>query len=184
MTNESLKNNKTTESANTQPNDQSVHPGILPSGTKAPDFKLKTTADRSVSLSDFRGSRVVLAFYPADWSPVCGDQLALYNAILPEFRRHNAELIGISVDSAWCHVAYSKDRKLQFPLLADYEPKGGVAKTYGAYNSDAGFCERALFVIDENGVIQWSYISPVKVNPGADGILNALEKLDEKEQAA
>ncbi|MGZ6243795.1 MAG: redoxin domain-containing protein, partial [Candidatus Binataceae bacterium] len=117
---------------------------------------------------------------PADWSPVCGDQMSLYNEVLPEFRRFNAELMGISVDGAWCHNAFAKDRKLRFPLLADFEPKGAVARTYGAYRQQDGVCERALFVIDPEGTISWSYVSPIGVNPGADGILTALEALNSK----
>ena len=120
---------------------------------------------------------MVIAFYPADWSPVCSDQMALYNEILEEFGRFEAELLGISVDGAWCHAAFAKDRHLHFPLLADFEPKGAVAKKYGAYRKEDGFAERALFVIDRNGKIFWSYCSPVAVNPGADGILQALEDL-------
>jgi peroxiredoxin len=150
---------------------------ILAAGTKAPDFKLHSTPDQTVSLSEFKGRPVILAFYPADWSPVCGDQMALYNEILPEFRKHHAELIGISVDGVWCHAAFAHDRKLHFPLLADFEPKGAVARLYGAYRQE-GFSERALFVIDKDGVIRWSYCSPVGVNPGADGILEALEGLE------
>src|SRR5437870_10537940 len=149
----------------------------LQPGTLAPDFTLHSTPDQSVSLSEFRGRPVILAFYPADWSPVCGDQMALYNEILPEFGRFHAELIGISVDGVWCHAAFARDRKLHFPLLADFEPKGAVAKLYGAFRDGDGFSERALFVLDKNGTITWSYVSPVAVNPGADGILEALEKL-------
>ena len=149
----------------------------LPAGTKAPDFSLNSTPDQKVNLSDFRGSPVILAFYPADWSPVCGDQMTLYQAVLPEFQRFKAELLGISVDGAWRHVAFAKDRKLHFPLLADFEPKGEVARTYGVYVKDAGVSGRALFVLDESGVIRWSYLSPIGVNPGADGILTALEGL-------
>jgi peroxiredoxin len=148
---------------------------ILSAGTRAPDFALHATPDQLVSLSDFRGRTVVLVFYPADWSPVCGDQVALYNQILPEFRRLGADLIGISVDGVWCHTAFSKARNLHFPLLADFEPKGAVARAYGAYRSGEGVAERALFVIDGEGVIRWSYLSPIGVNPGADGILEALE---------
>jgi peroxiredoxin len=120
---------------------------------------------------------VVLAFYPADWSPVCGDQMALYNEIMPEFHRFNAEVLGISVDGVWCHAAFAHDRKLHFPLLADFEPKGAVARQYGAYRDADGTSERALFVIDKDGVIRWSYVSPIAVNPGADGLLDALEQL-------
>jgi peroxiredoxin len=154
---------------------ESVH--ILPAGTPAPDFALHTTPDQLVSLSDFRGRPVILAFYPADWSPVCGDQMALYNELLDEFARFDAELLGISVDGAWCHIAFAHERKLRFPLLSDFEPKGAVARLYGAYRGPDGTSERALFIIDAEGVICWSYCSPVGVNPGADGILRALEAL-------
>jgi peroxiredoxin len=150
---------------------------VLPAGTPAPEFSLHVTPDQSLALSELRGRPVILAFYPADWSPVCGDQMALYNEILPEFQKFNAELLGISVDGVWCHEAFSQNRHLHFPLLADFEPKGAVAQLYGAYRNHDGTTERALFVIDKNGVITWSYCSPVAVNPGADGILDALEKL-------
>jgi len=151
--------------------------GVLAPGAAAPDFTLRVTPDQYLSLRDLAGKPVIIAFYPADWSPVCGDQMTLYNQVLPEFRKHEAELLGISVDGAWCHEAYAKDRHLHFPLLADFEPKGDVAKRYGAYRTGEGVCERALFVIDRQGVIFWSYLSPIAVNPGADGILDALEKL-------
>ena len=146
-------------------------------GTPAPDFSLHATPDQTVSLREFRGRPVILAFYPADWSPVCGDQMQLYNELLGEFRRFDAELVGISVDGAWCHVAFAQDRHFHFSLLADFEPKGAVARSYGVYRADDGTSERALFVIDGDGVIRWSYVSPVGVNPGADGILLALESL-------
>lgn len=149
----------------------------LAAGVPAPDFTLHSAADQSVSLSEFRGQPVVLAFYPADWSPVCGDQMALYNEILPEFRRHDARLLGISVDGVWCHQAFSADRNLHFALLADFEPKGAVARNYGVYREADGITERALFVIDGDGVIRWSHVSPIGINPGADGILTALEGL-------
>ena len=150
---------------------------LLQPGTPAPDFTLHSTPDQAVSLSEFRGRPVILAFYPADWSPVCGDQMALYNQILPEFSEYDAELIGFSVDGVWCHAAFARDRNLHFPLLADFEPKGAVARRYGAYREHDGTTERALFVIDADGVIRWSYCSPVGVNPGADGILRALDAL-------
>jgi peroxiredoxin len=156
---------------------------ILTPKTPAPSFTLNATPDQKVSLSDFRGKPVVLAFYPADWSPVCGDQMALYNEILPEFHRHQATLIGISVDGTWCHAAFAANRKLHFPLLSDFEPKGAVARAYGAYRPVEGTTERALFVIDEQGLIHWSYLSPVGVNPGADGILEALESLSKRRVA-
>lgn len=150
---------------------------ILTAGTLAPDFTLPVTADQTLSLSELKGKPVILVFYPADWSPVCSDQIALYNEILPEFHKNNAALLGISVDGYWCHTAFAKQNHIHFPLLSDFEPKGAVAKKYGAYHEKEGFCERALFLIDKNGVIAWSYLSPVRENPGADGILEALEKL-------
>ena len=163
---------------------QSRTTGILKAGTSAPEFTLNTTPDQRVSLSDFRGQPVVLAFYPADWSPVCGDQMTLYNEILPEFRKHNAALLGISVDGVWCHGAFAQARRLHFPLLADFEPKGAVARTYGAYRKREGVAERALFVLDGEATIVWSYLSPIGVNPGADGILEALESLPAKSGTA
>jgi peroxiredoxin len=147
-------------------------------GTQAPDFTLHSTPDQRMSLHELRGQRVILAFYPADWSPVCGDQMALYNEVLAEFKKHHAALIGISVDGVWCHAAFANARKLHFPLLSDFEPKGEVARAYGVYRTPEGVSERALFVLDEDGVVRWSYVSPIAVNPGADGILDALESLD------
>src|SRR5580704_12624072 len=129
---------------------------ILAAGTVAPAFSLHVTPDQKLLLSELRGKPVILAFYPADWSPVCGDQMALYNEILPEFQKYGAELLGISVDGVWCHDEFAKDRHLHFPLLADFEPKGDVAKKYGAYRPADGHSERALFVIDKKGVIVWS----------------------------
>jgi peroxiredoxin len=151
--------------------------GILPARTVAPDFTLRVTPDQNLTLRELRGRPVILAFYPADWSPVCGDQMALYNEVLPEFQKHNAELVGLSVDGVWCHEAFAQNRHLHFPLASDFEPKGEVAKKYGAYRQGEGVCERALFVLDKNGMITWSYLSPIAVNPGADGILQALEDL-------
>src|SRR6267142_2589204 len=135
----------------------------LPAGAKAPDFSLHTTPDQSVGLHEFRGRRLILAFYPADWSPVCSDQMSLYEVVRPEFQRYGAELLGISVDGVWCHLAFAKDRKIHYPLLSDFEPKGEVSRAYGVYH--------------ESGTIRWSYVSPIGVNPGADGILNALEAM-------
>ena len=152
-----------------------VAAGPLPAGTPAPDFTLHSAPDQTVSLRDYRGQPVILAFYPADWSPVCGDQMALYNEVLSEFEGYGAKLFGISVDGAWCHAAFAGDRKLHFPLLADFEPKGAVARHYGVDRHADGLTERALFGIDGEGTIRWSYDSPIGVNPGADGVLRALD---------
>jgi peroxiredoxin len=149
----------------------------LAPGTVAPDFALPSTLNGRVGPTDFRGRPVTLVFYPADWSPVCTDQLALYQEVMPEFEKHGAELLGISVDGLWSHLAFARDRNLQFPLLADFEPKGEVSRAYGVYRAQDGTSERALFVLDPDGVVSWSYVSPTDVNPGADGILRALEDL-------
>jgi peroxiredoxin len=150
---------------------------ILTPGTTAPEFCLHVTPDQKLSLNELRGKPVILAFYPADWSPVCGDELSVFNEILPDLSKYGAELVAISVDGAWCHDAFAKHKHLHFPLLSDFEPKGKTARAYGAYREADGVCERALFVLDTNGVITWSYCSPVAVSPGADGILKALEAL-------
>ena len=157
---------------------------ILSPGIRAPDFSLRCKPDESLSLSELRGRSVILAFYPADWSPVCGDQMTLYNEVLEEFQAFQAELLGISVDGAWCHAAYARQNKLHFPLLADFEPKGAVARAYGVYNQKEGVCDRALFVIGPDGLVHWSYVSPVGINPGANGILSALEDLRTKNENA
>jgi peroxiredoxin len=157
------------------------HATPIQPGTEAPDFELPSTPDQKVSLSEFRGRPVILAFYPEDWSPVCSDQMGLYQAVLPEFQKLGAELVGISVDGIWSHLAFAKDRNLHFPLLSDFEPKGEVARTYQVYRAKEGTSERALFVIDSHGIVAWSHVSPVGVNPGADGILRALENLPKQE---
>lgn len=152
-------------------------PNILIPGIKAPSFTLNAHLDQKFSLNQYLGNPLIIAFYPADWSPVCGDQMALYNEVLPEFQKFAAKLIGISVDSIWSHLAFAQNRNLHFPLLSDFEPKGDVAKRYGVYREKEGICERALFLIDQKGIVAWSYLSPIDENPGADGILEALENL-------
>lgn len=151
--------------------------GILPAGTMAPDFTLESAPGERITLASLRGRPVILAFYPSDWSPVCGDQMALYNEVLPEFEHFGAQLVGVSVDGVWCHRAFAESQHFRFPLLADFEPKGAIARLYGVYRAKDGISERALFVIDAQGMIRWSYLSPIGVNPGADGILEALEAL-------
>jgi peroxiredoxin len=129
---------------------------LLAPGTAAPEFRLRVTPDQDLSLSELRGHRFILSFYPADWSPVCGDQITLYNQVRPEFQNCGAEILGISVDGAWCHQDYAKHNHIHFPLLADSHPKGAAAHKYGAYREQDEVCERALFVIDRKGVIFWS----------------------------
>ncbi len=130
-----------------------------------------------MTLSDLRGRPVILAFYPADWSPVCSDQMALYQAVLPLFEGYRASILGVSVDGVWCHRAFAKSRNLAFPLLADFEPKGVVSRRYGSYDPSSGESERNLFVLDPAGQVFWSHRSPLGVNPGADGILAALDAM-------
>jgi peroxiredoxin len=149
----------------------------LPAGTPAPDFNLSADSGEQVSLADFRGKPLVLVFYPADNSPVCSSQLALYNQALPLFQEQNARLVGISVDDPGSHQAFAEKLNLSFPLLADVAPLGAVARAYGVFDQQAGTSGRALFVIDAQGIIHWSYLSPSSVNPGANGILDALEEL-------
>ena len=149
---------------------------MLPIGIIAPEFELYSGPDQKISLAEMRGKKVILAFYPADWSPVCGSQMNLYNEMEEYFNRYDAQILGISVDSKWCHAAYGEQNGFYFPLLADFEPKGEVSRLYEAYDEKTGECRQALYVIDEDGVIIWNYLSPININPGADGILQALEK--------
>ena len=153
----------------------------LAAGTEAPDFRLPSGPEQELQLSDLRGQPVILAFYPADWSPVCSDQMVLYQELTPEFESYDAAVLGISVDGVWCHQAFARHRNIRFPLLSDFEPKGEVSRMYRAYREGEGFSERALFVLDPEGVIHWSYVSPPEVNPGADGILRALEDVATRE---
>lgn len=156
---------------------------VLPEGAVAPSFHLGSAPGQGASLESFRGKNLVIAFYPADWSPVCGDELALFNEALDLIRGQDAEMVAISVDGVWCHAAFRENRGLAFPLLSDFEPKGAVSRAYGAYNGVEGVSERALFVLDGRGVIRWSHLSPPGVNPGVDGILLALESLAAEEVA-
>jgi peroxiredoxin len=155
-----------------------VLPTPLSPGTPAPDFTLDSNTGQKISLSDFRGQPVILAFYPADNSPVCSSQLALYNEVLPLFKEHNAALLAVSTDSPTSHQTFAQNLSLSFPLLADNDPAGAVAQAFGVYDETNQICERALFVIDDTGKIHWSSVSPKGVNPGANGILDALESLD------
>jgi peroxiredoxin len=148
----------------------------LSPGTPAPEFTLLATPDQSLSLSEFDGP-VVLIFYPADWSPVCGDELAMFQAASKLFQARGAQLLGISVDGAWSHTAFRADHGIEFPLLADFQPKGATARAYDVYDEKDGICERALFVVDRDKNVAWSYVSPVGVSPGADGALSAVEAL-------
>lgn len=148
----------------------------LEPGERAPDFSLLTTPDQKITLSEL-DEPVVLIFYPADWSPVCGDELTMFEAASKFFHDRGAQLLGISVDGPWSHQAFRADHKIEFPLLSDAHPKGDVARAYGVYSEDEGVCQRALFVLDRDHKVAWSYVSPIGVNPGVDGALRAVEAL-------
>jgi peroxiredoxin len=152
-------------------------PVPLGTGLVAPAFVLETRPGQTVALADLRGRPVILAFYPGDWELVSTDQLRQYQEGLADFRALGAALLAISVDSPWSHVAFASECGLDYPLLADFEPKGAVASRYGTYNHRLGCCERALFIVDGSGVIRWSYVGSPGVNPGVDGILTTLEAL-------
>lgn len=152
-------------------------PKPLEPGVTAPEFVLPATTGSPISLRDLQGRPVVLAFYPADNSPVCSNQLALYSEAIHLFEQHDAQILGISADDLSSHREFSESLKLGFPLLADNDPAGFVARAYSVYNEKDGKNERALFVIDADGIIRWSFVVPRNVNPGADGILETLETL-------
>jgi peroxiredoxin len=144
-------------------------------GEPAPDFTLRDQDGEDVSLSDYRGRKVMLVFYPADFSPVCGDQLSIYQEVKPEIAEKGAELIGISVDSTWAHKAFQEKIGIDTTLLADFEPKGEVARAYGSYLDGAGIANRTLVLVDENGTVAWTYESPSPGEfPGANIVFDAL----------
>jgi peroxiredoxin len=150
-------------------------------GTVAPDFTLPRSPYAAVSLTDFRGRRVILVFYPADWEPVSQQQLTLYQVHLASFERLDAVLLGISTDHTWSHDAFARAAGIHYPLLADAHPKGAVSWAYGVYDEQAGASARALFVLDTRGVIHWSHTCPAAINPGVGGILMALEAMGGEE---
>jgi peroxiredoxin len=149
---------------------------MIQPGLPAPDFTLPDQDGNRVSLSDFRGRTVVLVFYPSDFSPVCTDQLSVYQEVLSELEERGAHLVGISVDGAFCHKAFQQHQGLTIPLLADFHPKGAVARAYDVWSEDFGVSGRALVMIDPSGLVQWSYLSPPLEIPGANLIFDALEQ--------
>ena len=149
---------------------------MIEAGTEAPDFTLPDADGKQVSLADFRGRTVVLVFYPSDFSPVCTDQLSVYQEILGEFESRGVQLLGISVDGAFCHRAFRDQLNLTIPLLADFHPKGEVAQAYGVWSEEYGVAGRALVMIGPDGAVRWSYMSPPLEVPGANLIFDALEQ--------
>jgi peroxiredoxin len=148
---------------------------VIAAGTRAPDFSLPDHDGNQVGLSDFAGRKLVLAFYPLDFSPVCTDQLSLYQEVLGEIEARGASLVGISVDSSYCHHAFRKLLNLTMPLLADFNPKGQISRAYGAWIEAVDHGNRSLVLIDEQGTVRWSHASPTPVEiPGANLIFDAL----------
>jgi peroxiredoxin len=147
---------------------------VIEVGAKAPDFSLPDQDGNQVSLADFAGRKLVLCFYPLDFSPVCTDQLSLYQEVLGEIESAGGTLVGISVDSSYSHRAFREKLNLEMPLLADFHPKGEVARAYGVYSDEYGSSGRALVLIDEDGVVRWAFESPPREVPGANLIFDAL----------
>jgi peroxiredoxin len=148
---------------------------VIEAGAKAPDFSLPDHDGNEVSLSDFAGRKLVLVFYPLDFSPVCTDQLSLYQEVLGEIESKGASLVGISVDSTYCHHAFRKQLNLTMPLLADFNPKGAICRAYGAWIDQVDHGNRSLVLIDEEGTVRWSYAAPTPLEiPGANLIFDAL----------
>jgi peroxiredoxin len=149
---------------------------MIEPGSPAPDFSLPDQDGNRVSLSDFSGQTVVLVFYPADFSPVCTDQLSVYQEVLPQLEEQGGKLVGVSVDGAFCHKAFQEHQGISIPLLSDFHPKGEVARAYGVLSEDHGVARRALVMVDPQGVVRWSYLSPPLEIPGANLIFDALEQ--------
>jgi peroxiredoxin len=149
---------------------------VIEPGAKAPDFTLPDQDGNKVSLADFSGQTVVLVFYPADFSPVCTDQLSVYQEVLPQFEERGAKLVGISVDGAFCHRAFRSHMNLDIPLLADFHPKGDIARAYGVWSEKHGVAGRALVLVSGEGIVEWSYLSPPLEVPGANLIFDALDQ--------
>jgi peroxiredoxin len=148
---------------------------MIAAGEPAPEFTLRNQDGEKVSLSDFRGKKVLLVFYPLDFSPICSDQLSIYQEVKPEIEAEGVTMVGISVDSGFAHKAFREKLGLDTTLLADFEPKGEVARAYGAYIEKIGHANRSLVLVDEGGAVEWVYESPTPLEiPGANVIFDAL----------
>jgi peroxiredoxin len=151
---------------------------VIEAGARAPDFTLPDQDGRPVSLADFHGRPVLLVFYPADFSPVCTDQLSVYQDALGEFERRGVQLLGISVDGVFCHKAFRGHLEVTIPLLADFHPKGEVARAYGLWSDKHGVSGRALVLIDPDGTVEWAHRSPALEYPGTDLIFQKLARFE------
>ena len=148
---------------------------MIEAGARAPDFTLSDQHANDVSLADFAGSKLVIAFYPGDFSPVCSDQLSVYQEVVGEIEARGASLVGISVDSVYCHRAFAEKLGTTIPLLADFHPKGEVCEAYGALIAERGHANRSLVLVDEQGTVAWSHAAPTPLEiPGANLIFDAL----------
>ena len=148
---------------------------MIEPGTPAPDFELPNHRGERVSLSDYRGRKLILAFYPNDFSPVCSDQLSLYQEVLGRINEQGAELVGVSTDGSWAHNAFRKHLGLEMTLLSDFHPKGEVSRAYGAYLEEWGTPNRSLVLIDADGIVRWVHAEPTPLSiPGANLIFDAL----------
>ena len=148
---------------------------MIAPGAPAPEFTLADQDGNELSLADLRGQTTVLVFYPLDFSPVCTDQLNVYQEVLEDLEREGVRLVGISVDSAFSHKAFRQHLRLDMPLLADFHPKGEVARRFGVYLDDRGHSQRALVMIDPDGIVAWSHVSPSPLEiPGPNLIFDAL----------
>lgn len=151
---------------------------VLTANTPAPDFSLPDGNGDPVKLSDYRGKNVVLAFYPADWSDICTNQLSIYQEHLEQIRSHNAEVLAISVDGRESHKAWAAQQGIGFPLLSDFWPHGAVAEQYGVFWSHVGISNRALFFIDADGVIRHTWVGEHPgMSPDLDIVFDALKQI-------
>jgi peroxiredoxin len=156
----------------------------LPPGVRAPELDVPAAPDgRRAWLANYRDAPLVLIFYPGDFTPVCTGELGLFNELLPDVEGLGASVLAISCDSVWSHCAYARELNLRVPLLSDFHPKGALSRRYEVYRDDVGTSERALFIVDGEGFIFWSEVSPIELSPGADGVLDALERLTGREAA-
>jgi peroxiredoxin len=152
---------------------------VIEPGSPAPEFSLPNHAGKKVSLADFRGRKVLLVFYPLDFSPVCTDQLSLYQEVLPQIEERGASVVGISVDSTWAHRAFREKLGITIPLLSDFEPKGAVTRSYGAFLDEVGHGNRSLVLVDEDRVVAWVHESPTPLEvPGANLFFDALAAVE------
>ncbi len=146
-------------------------------GQPVPDFTLKNQDQKDVRLRDFRGKNVVIVFYPLDWSPVCTNEHACFVNDMQKFQKLNAQILGISVDSVWSHKAWAEKLGIQYPLLADFQPRGAVGETFGVYMADKGITGRAIAIVDKDGKVAWFKQYEILQVPEVAEVAQALEKL-------